>query len=173
MPFWRSIGSASGPRPGSVAAIGSDPRGALIAELDKPLVLAAAANLPSSAKAYRTVNEANARRAARTKQAQQEAKKQQTAGAAPAMTEGQGEERRHRGRRKGKAKATDPVELAVKKAADAIPDPGRPIYLQEAKVRTERGAGRRDRLLPSVSMWFWSNHFCISANRIQSMSGAL
>ncbi len=159
-----------GPRPGSVAAIGSDPRGALIAELDKPLVLAAAANLPSSAKAYRTVNEANARRAARTKQAQQEAKKQQAAGAAPVMSEGQGEAPAQ-GQAQQKAQGQDPVELAVKKAADAIPDPGRPIYLQEAKVRTEAALaaeiGFAERLV-----WFWSNHFCISANRIQSMSGA-
>jgi len=32
-----------GPRPGSIAAIEADPRGALIAELDRPLLLAAAA----------------------------------------------------------------------------------------------------------------------------------
>jgi uncharacterized protein (DUF1800 family) len=64
-----------GPRPGSIAAIEADPRGALIAELDRPLLLVAAANLPSSAKAYRTVADANAKRAARAKQAQQETKK--------------------------------------------------------------------------------------------------
>src|SRR3954463_2382225 len=71
-----------GPRPGSIAALGTDPRGALIAELDRPLTLtAAAASLPPSAKAYRTVADANARRAARAKQAQQQAKKQQMAAA--------------------------------------------------------------------------------------------
>ena len=63
-----------GPRPGSLAAVGADPRGALIADLDRPLLLSAAASLPSSAKAYRTVTDANARRAARVKQAQQAAK---------------------------------------------------------------------------------------------------
>ena len=68
-----------GPRPGSIAAVGTDPRGALIAELDRPLLLTAAASLPTSAKAYRTVADANARRAARAKQAQLQAKKQQTA----------------------------------------------------------------------------------------------
>src|SRR3954471_9175669 len=61
--------------------------------------------------------------------------------------------------------------MAAKQAADAIPDPGRPIYLQEAKVRTEAALsadiGFAERLV-----WFWSNHFCVSANRIQSMSGA-
>src|SRR6516165_344598 len=80
-----------GPRPGSIAAIEADPRGALIAELDRPLLLAAAANLPSSAKAYRNVADANAKRAARAKQAQQEAKRKQQMAAAPVMAEGQNE----------------------------------------------------------------------------------
>ena len=113
-----------GPRPGSIAAVGTDPRGALIAELDRPLVLTTAAGLPTSAKAYRTVADANARRAARAKQ-----------------------------------------------AAEAVPDPGRPIYLQEAKLRTEAALGA-DIGFAERLVWFWSNHFCISAYKIQSMSGA-
>jgi uncharacterized protein (DUF1800 family) len=56
-----------GPRPGSMAAIEADPRGALIAELERPSVSELAApTLPSSAKAFRTVNEANAKRRAKT-----------------------------------------------------------------------------------------------------------
>ena len=70
-----------GPRPGSIAAIAGDPRGALLAELERPSVdLAAASALPSSAKAYRIVNEANAKRQARAivaKKEQDAAKKQQ------------------------------------------------------------------------------------------------
>lgn len=156
-----------GPRPGSITAIGTDPRGALIAELDRPLALSAASSLPSSAKAYRTVADANARRNARAKQAQQQAKKQQMAaagdqGQAQAQPEGQAQ---------GYAQEKDAAEMAAKQAADAIPDPGRPIYLQEAKLRTEAALaadiGFAERLV-----WFWSNHFCVSANRIQSMSGA-
>ncbi|MCK1301903.1 DUF1800 family protein [Bradyrhizobium sp. 24] len=150
-----------GPRPGSIAALGTDPRGALIAELDRPLVLNAAASLPSSAKAYRTVADANARRAARAKQAQQQAKKQQVA-ATPTTSEDQTQ---------GQGADKDAAEMAAKQAAEAVPDPGRPIYLQEAKLRTEAALaadiGFAERLV-----WFWSNHFCISANKIQSMSGA-
>jgi uncharacterized protein (DUF1800 family) len=156
-----------GPRPGSIAAVGTDPRGALIAELDRPLVLNAAASLPSSAKAYRTVADANARRTARAKQAQQQAKKQQMA-AAPAMSEDQAQTQ---GQAQGQGSEKDAAEMAAKQAADAVPDPGRPIYLQEAKLRTEAALsadiGFAERLV-----WFWSNHFCVSANRIQSMSGA-
>jgi len=163
-----------GPRPGSIAAIEADPRAALIAELDRPLLLAAAASLPSSAKAYRTVADANAKRAARAKQAQQEAKKKQEMAAAPVMAEGQnGGQGQGQGQTQGQAQgqSQDVVEMAARKAADAVPDPGRPIYLEEAKIRTEAALaaeiGFAERLV-----WFWSNHFCISANKIQSMSGA-
>ncbi|WP_369721839.1 DUF1800 family protein [Bradyrhizobium sp. LLZ17] len=152
-----------GPRPGSIAAVGGDPRGALIAELDRPLVLTAAASLPSSAKAYRTVADANARRAARAKQAQLQAKKQQAA-ATPMMSEDQTQ-----GQAPGAEK--DAAAMAAKQAAEAVPDPGRPIYLQEAKLRIEAALGA-DIGFAERLVWFWSNHFCISAYKIQSMSGA-
>ncbi|MDA9404622.1 DUF1800 domain-containing protein [Bradyrhizobium sp. CCBAU 45389] len=154
-----------GPRPGSIAAMGTDPRGALIAELDRPLTLTAAAVLPTSAKAFRTVADANARRTARVKQAQQQAKKQQMA-AAQAMSEDQAQ-----AQGQGQAQDKDAAEMAAKQAAEAVPDPGRPMYLQESKLRTEAALaadiGFAERLV-----WFWSNHFCVSANKIQSMSGA-
>jgi uncharacterized protein (DUF1800 family) len=156
-----------GPRPGSIAAVGTDPRGALVAELDRPLVLNAAASLPSSAKAYRTVADANARRTARAKQAQQQAKKQQIA-AVPVMSEAQAQ---MQGQAQGQGSEKDAAEMAAKQAADAIPDPGRPIYLQEAKVRTEAALAADIGFAERLG-WFWSNHFCVSANRIQSMSGA-
>ncbi len=147
-----------GPKPGSVAAIASDPRGALLAELERaPTDLAAAATLPSSAKAFRMVNEANAKRQAKAtlaKKAQDEAKKQQMASPGPAMEGEQGG-----------------MEMAQKTALDSVPDPGRPIYLEEAQVRIEAALaadiGMTERLV-----WFWSNHFCISADKIRSMSGA-
>jgi uncharacterized protein (DUF1800 family) len=62
-------------------------------------------------------------------------------------------------------------EMAAKAAADAVPDPGRAIYLDEARIRTEAAfnaeIGFTERLV-----WFWSNHFCVSADKIRSMSGA-
>src|SRR5215475_15621346 len=148
-----------GPRPGSVAAIEADPRGALLAELERPPAYPAAASaLPSSAKAFRTVADANARRQAKAvvaKRAQEEAKKQQMA-AAPMMSEGAGQ---------GES------EMAAKAAAESVPDPGRGIYLEEAKLRTQAAFGADIGFVERL-FWFWSNHFCISADRIQSMSGA-
>ena len=147
-----------GPRPGSIAAIESDPRGALIAELERPAATEiAASSLPSSAKAFRTVNEANAKRQAKAILAkkEQDAKRQQMA-EAPAMME-------------GAAQGTG--EMAQKIAAEAVPDPGRPIYLEEAKVRTEAAFGAEIGFAERL-VWFWSNHFCVSADKIRSMSGA-
>ena len=149
-----------GPRPGSVVAIAADPREALLAELAQPPAYPAAASaLPSSARAYRTVFEANAKRQSKVvlaKRAAEQAKQQQMAGASPAMTE---------------TPAQGEGDAALKAAAEAVPDPGRQIYLDEARLRTEAALtatiGFTERLV-----WFWSNHFCISADKIRSMCGA-
>src|SRR4051812_39605366 len=103
-----------GPCPGSIVAIEADPRGALIAELDRPAISElAAANLPSSAKAYRAVTDAFAKRQAKAIVAkkEQDAKRQQMAEAS-AMMEGA---------------APSMGDMAAKMAAEAVPDPGRPI----------------------------------------------
>src|SRR4249920_3092027 len=77
-----------GPRPGSIAVIGADPRGALIAELERASASASAIPGLSSAKAFRAVNEANAKRQAKAILAkkEQDAKRQQMS-EAPSMTE--------------------------------------------------------------------------------------
>src|SRR5258705_5118211 len=55
-----------GPRPGSIAAIASDPRGAVLAELDRPNVgQVASAGLMSSGAISRVAFEFNAERQAR------------------------------------------------------------------------------------------------------------
>jgi uncharacterized protein (DUF1800 family) len=154
-----------GPRPGSVAAIEADPRGALIAELERPSVaLPAAAALPSSSKAFRTVQDADAKRQAQTIVAtrkQQEAKRQQMS-EAPAMMEGA---------EQGVKDEQGAKEMAVKAAADAVPDPRRGIYLEEAKTRIEAALGTDIGFVERL-VWFWSNHFCVSADKIISMCGA-
>src|SRR5690349_3437332 len=148
-----------GPRPGSIAAIQSDPRGALLAEVDRPRAGGiAAAGLPSSTEAFRTVADANAERQARqivVARAQKEAERQRTA-AAPSMAEGT------------EQAAND---MAARMAAEAVPDPGRPIYLNEAKARIDAALGAEIGFAERL-VWFWSNHFCVSADKIQSMSGA-
>jgi uncharacterized protein (DUF1800 family) len=147
-----------GPRPGSIAAIEADPRGALIAELDRPAISElAAASLPSSAKAYRAVTDALAKRQAKAIVAkkEQDAKRQQMAEASAMM--------------EGAAPGTG--DMAAKMPPEAVPDPGRPIYLEEARIRTAAAFGAEIGFVERL-VWFWSNHFCVSADKIRSMSGA-
>jgi uncharacterized protein (DUF1800 family) len=148
-----------GPRPGSIAAIEADPRGALIAELERPsAALLAAAALPSSSKALRTVADADAKRQAKAivvTRKLQEAKQQQMS-EAPALMAGAEQ---------------DAKEMAAKTAADAVPDPRRAVYLEEAKTRIEAALGTEIGFVERL-VWFWSNHLCISADKIISMSGA-
>ena len=137
-----------GPRLGSIAAVESDPRGALLAELERPGAGEVAGQaLPTSARAFRIVADANAERQARQVAA---ARAQKQAAADGAEQPG--------------------METAAKMLEPA-PDPGRQIYLNEAQVRVDAALaaeiGFAERLV-----WFWSNHFCVSANKIQSMSGA-
>src|SRR5436853_727389 len=148
-----------GPRPGSITAIQSDPRGALMAEVDRPRAGAmAAAGLPSSTQAFRPVADANAERQARkivVARAQKEAERQRTA-AAPSMAEGT------------EQAAND---MVARMAAEAVPDPGRPIYLNEAKARIDAALGAEIGFAERL-VWFCANHFCVSSYKIQSMSGA-
>src|SRR5258708_13045591 len=147
-----------GPRPGSIAAIGADPRGALIAELERASAMA----IPglSSAKAFRAVNDANAKRQAKAILAkkEQDAKRQQMAEApsmqAPSMTEGS---------------TPEPGEMAQKVAADAVPDPGRQIYLEEARIRTEAAFGAEIGFVERL-VWSRSNHFSLPPPNITNIS---
>lgn len=135
-----------GPRRGSISAISSDPRGAVLAEIERANVtMIPQEALPTSAEAFRAVDEANAERRARRRVA---ARDDQA------------------GERKMVAPAAAPVV-----AEPQVPDPNRTIYLAEVKARVAAGLeaeiGFAERLV-----WFWSNHFCISASKIQSMTGA-
>ena len=137
-----------------IASIVSDPRSALLAELEKPRAGELQAESAASSQAFRTVADANAERQARRIVAARQ-QKEARAAAGQSMVEGE-------------QAAND---MAMQAAAQAVPDPGRQIYLNEAKARIDAALaadiGFTERLV-----WFWSNHFCISADKIQPMSGA-
>jgi uncharacterized protein (DUF1800 family) len=183
-----------GPRPGSIAAISADPRGALLAELDRsPALLAAASALPSSGQALRVVAEFNDKRLARIRaakraddQAKKDKAKQELAKQDQAKEDQAKEDQAKQQMADASAmaapnpttmvaatpeKAADDAEAKATAAADAVPHPREKIYLDEAKARTEAALaaeiGFTERLV-----WFWSNHFCVSADVIRSMAGA-
>jgi uncharacterized protein (DUF1800 family) len=128
-----------GPRAGTIAAIASDPQGAIAAELDRADAgQIADPALLSSAGAYRAVFEFNAARAARAKLAL-------------------------RGAAAGEPGAQPATKTAEKPAAaepGSMPLPQR-NYLSEAKARIDAA---RDGEIGFVErlVWFWSNHFCVS-----------
>jgi uncharacterized protein (DUF1800 family) len=147
-----------GPRAGSIAAIASDPRGALLAELERAGGgRVADSGLLTSAQASRAVFEFRQEQQARAKVAAERKR----------VAESQ--------------RMDDATEQALDMPPEMEPppsaqtEPTRPlpqqILLAETKARLDAAfdaeLGFVERLV-----WFWSNHFCISADKIPSMTGA-
>ena len=141
-----------GPRAGTIAAIASDPRGALLAELDRPGAgLVAAAGLRSSGAENRAVFEYNAARNAKGKLAKRQREAAQKLAAAGGMQNPGAET----------AMAAQP-EAPAMAPADEIRLP-RQIFLDEAKARFD--AAKHSELgFVERLVWFWSNHFCVNAD---------
>jgi uncharacterized protein (DUF1800 family) len=133
-----------GPRPGSIGAIASDPRGALLAELDR-------ADAGHSVEPALATSAANARAVFAFRQEQRAVRQAQRM-----------------------ARETD---MSANSQAEAKPPQGAPpprpnqgpglpqrIYLDEARARIH-GALQPDIGFPERLVWFWSNHFCVSADK--------
>jgi uncharacterized protein (DUF1800 family) len=141
-----------GPRAGSIAAIAADPRGALLAELDRPDAgrIADVRLLSSAAAARAAIAYQRAQRAAR--QAERMAP-----GASPKDPGSVG------------AAQGSPPDMA--KPADQTPprpSPGpsvpQQLYLDEARARFHAALGAEIGFAERL-VWFWSNHFCVSADK--------
>jgi uncharacterized protein (DUF1800 family) len=139
-----------GPRSGSIAAIASDPRGALIAEIATPGAgwiaghdLRTSGEAGRAAFAFQRARIEMLREARRTaKEADKQASDNKAPGAEPAV-------------------AALPSDM--KPTVGAAPQE---IYLAEANARLATALaadiGFAERLV-----WFWSNHFCVSADKGQ------
>jgi uncharacterized protein (DUF1800 family) len=139
-----------GPRTGSIVAIASDPRGALLAELDKPGAgQIANPDLPSSGAANRAVFEYNAERTANQKRARREA--EQTA-----MANSEKEN--------AMAAAAEPPAKP-----EEVPLP-RQLFLQDARARIDAALNAEIGFVERL-VWFWSNHFCVNQDKTV-MAGA-
>src|SRR5437764_4992504 len=147
-----------GPRVGSIAAIASDPRGALLAELDRPgagqitdnsmLTGAQGARLNFS-----YTQEQQAKRIA--SRISEEQRKSGTAVMTP-MEE---------------PKPDDAAMMAVPEpAAPAQPTPPQQNVNREVIARID-AAVKADIGFVERLVWFWSNHFCVSADIVLNMAG--
>jgi uncharacterized protein (DUF1800 family) len=139
-----------GPRAGSIDAIAPDPRGALIAELDRPDAgQIAGADLPTSAATNRAVFEYRAERNA--------AQQRQRREAAQTAVENVGKET---GGKENAEAAGQP---------EPVPLP-RQLFRAEARARIDAALdadiGFVERLV-----WFWSNHFCVNADKTVMVGG--
>jgi uncharacterized protein (DUF1800 family) len=148
-----------GPVRGSITAVASDPRGALLADLERPGAgRLAVAELMNSSQAARALFEFRAARQAEAKLAQRakkEAEAQRIAQGMPA----------------------DDNAMANAETPPAAPNPNAPpelprqIIVNEAQARVDAAIGAEIGFVERL-VWFWSNHFCVSADKIVSMAGA-
>src|SRR6266478_9631017 len=146
-----------GPRAGSIAGIASDPRGALLAELD-------GAGAGRIGNADLLTSGTAARVAFAFQQAQREARQAERAAQQAAAPSG----------------GASPPQMNDQPAPPPPapvrnPGPGMPqqIYLAEAKARIQAALGAEIGFLERL-VWFWSNHFCVSADKgnVRQICGA-
>jgi uncharacterized protein (DUF1800 family) len=155
-----------GPRAGSVAAIASDPRGALLAELDRPNAgRVAAADLMDSGTALRS--------AVTFQQARRQMRRE-----ANGQNDPQQKNARQNGAQQKNAQPGNPQQKNAKGngAGRLRPSVGvapQEIYLAEAKARLDTALAAETGLTERL-VWFWSNHFCVSADKgqVRPIAGA-
>jgi len=157
-----------GPRAGSIASVAADPRGAVLAELDRPgagritdsdlLTTGEAARAAFDFRQERKAQRLAARSERETTQAE-EKRAADAAKTAPNANMAQAEMKQGDGA---------PAEAMQAAPAKANPGPGIPqqIYLEEAKVRFDSALNAEIGLIDRLT-WFWSNHFCVSADKGQ------
>jgi len=147
-----------GPRADSIAAIASDPRGALLAELDKPgigqITDSSMLTAPQAARlAFHYNQEQQAKRIAA--RISEEQRKSGTAVMTP-MEE---------------PKPEDAAAMAVPDPpAPAQPTPPQQNVNREVKARIDAAMNAEIGFVERL-VWFWSNHFCVSADVVLNMAG--
>jgi uncharacterized protein (DUF1800 family) len=139
-----------GPRPGSIAAIATDPTAALIADLDRPNAgEVSSAGLLSSGAINRATVQFNAERLAKERLETRRKEEAKAAAQAGQM-------------------ATDAgaMEAAVKTPNPQLPQPETPMLTNlfaEAKAHFET-ALRAETGFAERLVWFWANHFCVNVD---------
>ena len=146
-----------GPRAGSIAGIASDPRGALLAELDGAGAgrIGNADLLASGTAARVAFAFQQAQRAARQAERAAQQAAAPSGGAAPPQMKDQ---------------SATPPPAPVRNPGPGVPQQ---IYLAEAKARIHAALGAEIGFLERL-VWFWSNHFCVSADKgnVRQICGA-
>ena len=159
-----------GPRLGSIAAIAADPRGALLSELDRPDAgRITDPDLLSSGEAARAAFDFRQERKAQRLAAQE---RQPQAGA-PASSSAPASDMANAapGAKDNTMEANATAQTQKPNVGPGIPQQ---IFLEEAKARIDAALGA-DLGFVERLVWFWSNHFCISADKgggVRALAGA-
>jgi uncharacterized protein (DUF1800 family) len=135
-----------GPRGDAIARLAADPRGTLLAELERPDgALVHDADLLDSGEAARAVFDfRQERKAARLAQR-------------PAAN--------------NNASAGANIVQGANQAPKPTPGLPQQIYLAEAKAHFDRALDADTGFVERL-VWFWSNHFCVSADKVRPFAGA-
>jgi uncharacterized protein (DUF1800 family) len=139
-----------GPARDSIVAIADDPRGAVLADLERTGAGRLAADLPTSGAAARAVFDFQAKRQAEQKLASRAQKAAEAAGEAMPVA----------------AKAPLP-DAGMRPQQPPLPQQ---LIQKEAQARFDEATNARIGFVERL-VWFWSNHFCISADKIVAMAG--
>jgi uncharacterized protein (DUF1800 family) len=157
-----------GPRPGSIAAIASDPRGAVLADLDRPSAgqILTAAGLLTSGAANRAAFDFFAERNAKTRVARLREEEAKRAAAESGMA-GAMEVKAEMAPEAAKTpdnKTPDNKPPATMQTATPPPETvPQQIFFAEARARFDAAIGAETGFAERL-VWFWSNHFCVNAD---------
>jgi uncharacterized protein (DUF1800 family) len=157
-----------GPRAGSATAIAGDPRGAILAEINRRGAgQLAAVHLPRSGEAMRTVYEIReaAQTARQARRDTQQAAKDTAAQLSPAdaaPNPSASKEDPAAGAKTSPPQVNNPAAAALQR-----------LYRDEAKARIDAALDAEIGFAERLT-WFWSNHFCVSIakNGVRALGGA-
>jgi uncharacterized protein (DUF1800 family) len=142
-----------GPARDSIAAIADDPRGAVLADLERSGAgRVAAADLPTSSTAARAVFDFQAERQAEQKLASRAQKAAEAAGEPTPVA------------------AKGPLPDGGMRSQPQQPPLPQQLLQKEAQARFEEAANAKIGFVERL-VWFWSNHFCVSADKVPAMAG--
>ncbi len=145
-----------GPARDQIAAIASDPRGAMLADLDRPQAGMVIASLPTGSESARAVFDFQAERQAKQKLTQRIQKQSDAGTMMPATSE---------------AMTAISADLTTgQKPGDNQPPLPQQLFLNEAKARIDAATGANTGFVERM-VWFWSNHFCVSADKANGTAG--
>jgi uncharacterized protein (DUF1800 family) len=139
-----------GPARDSIVAIADDPRGAVFADLERTGAGRVAADLLTSGAAARAVFDFQAARQAEQKLASRAQKAAEAAGEAMPV-----------------AAKTPLPDAGMRPQQPPLPQQ---LIQKEAQARFDEAANAKIGFVERL-IWFWSNHFCVSADKVPAMAG--